>query len=251
MKKKTKKKKGNPFFLFITLICLSIAGKLIYDKVVDYMKTKEKYDDLKEQVIDDNGEHRHIDWELFRGTDVIAWIECGEIDYPVVQGEDNSFYLHHSYDGAYTFSGSIFMNSYNSKMFQDNNTVIYGHNMKNGSMFGLLSRYMDEAYSTTKEFYIYRPDGTKHIYKMYAVAPTQYDSLFYTYSFNNMADYWDYQNQIKEASVVDFGVHANLDRKMVTLSTCASIGSAQGKRVVLVGMETQVIQVQEPASWWE
>lgn len=251
MKKKKTKKKGNPFFLIISLACFIVAGKLIYDKLYDYAKTEEKYEDLKKEVVTDKGDERQIDWEKFKDTDVVAWIECGDIDYPVVHGENNSFYLHHSYDGEYTFSGSIFMNSHNSKLFKDNNTIIYGHNMKNGSMFGLLSRYLNEDYSDIKEFYIYRPDGTKHVYKMYTVAPTQYNSIFYNYEFDSMKDYLEYQKQIKNQSAVKFGVHTNIDRKMVTLSTCASIGSAQGKRTVLVGIEEKVIQIQEPASWWK
>lgn len=237
--------------MLISLVCLVIAGKLIYDKLNDYAKTHEKYEDLKKEVIIEKGNDRQIDWEKFKGTDVVAWVECGDIDYPVVQGTDNAFYLNHSYNGEYTFSGSIFMNSHNSKMFKDNNTIIYGHNMKSGDMFGLLSQYMDEEYLKTKEFYIYRPDGTKHVYKMYTVAPTQYNSIFYTYEFDSMHDYLEYQKQIKSESTVKFGIKTNIDRKMVTLSTCASIGSAQGKRVVLVGMEEKVIQVQKPASWWK
>lgn len=250
--KQRKKRKGNGFFIIICLCCLAVAGKLIYDKLYDYAQTDKKYEELREEVIIQDGNSRTINWEKFKGTDVVAWIECGDIDYPVVHGENNDYYLHHSYDSnAYTFSGSIFMNSHNSKTFSDNNTIIYGHNMKNGSMFGLLSRYLDENYTDTKEFYIYRPDGTKHIYKMFAAAHTLYNSRFYDYKFETIEDYQDYQKETKKASEAKYKIRVNPERKMVTLSTCASMGSAQGKRVVLVGMEEKVIQVQEPASWWK
>ena len=245
------KKKGNVFFLLVTLICFGIAGKLIYDKLHDYAKTHEKYEDLKKEVISvDEKNFRHIDWEKFKDTDVIAWLECGDIDYPIVQGETNDTYLHHNYDGEYSFSGSIFMNSHNSKYFKDNNTIIYGHNMKSGEMFGILARYMSPDYGKKKEFYIYKPDGTIHIYKMYSVAPTVYNSIFYDYTFDTADDYEKYQEEIKKQSIIDYSLDKNIERKMVTLSTCASIGSAQGKRTVLVGMESEVVQVQEPASWW-
>lgn len=248
------KKHGNPVFLIIALICVGIAGKLIYDKVSDYIKTRQKYDELRSDVTEDieidNRYHKRIDWEKFKGTDVIAWVELDDISYPIVHGENNDIYLHHSYDGQYTFSGSIFMNSHNSRYFKDNNTVIYGHNMRSGDMFGRLAKYMDKDYSSADEFYIYRPDGTKHIYKMYSIAPTVYNSEFYNISFDTAEDYREYQEKIKKESLIDYGMDVNIQRKMVTLSTCASIGSAQGKRTVLVGIEDEVIQVQDPASWW-
>lgn len=80
--------------------------------------------------------------------DVVGWIYCEGtvIDYPVMQGEDNDLYLHHAYDRAYSVSGSIFVDSKNRKGFADSNTIIYGHHMKNGSMFASLSKWSDQQY---------------------------------------------------------------------------------------------------------
>lgn len=80
--------------------------------------------------------------------DVIGWLYCEGtvINYPVVQGEDNDFYLHHAYDGTYSVSGSIFVDSENREGFRDSNTIIYGHHMNDGSMFASLSQWLEQQY---------------------------------------------------------------------------------------------------------
>ena len=92
--------------------------------------------------------------------DVIAWIDIPglSVSYPVVQGEDNSYYLHHLFTGEYNSSGSIFADCHNQPDFTDQNTIIYGHNMKNGSMFGTLSHYQDQVlWEENPYFYLYVP----------------------------------------------------------------------------------------------
>lgn len=81
-------------------------------------------------------------------SDVVGWIYGGDtqISYPVVQGEDNDFYLHHSYDMEESNAGSIFVEASNSPGFVDGNTIIYGHHMKNQSMFASLDYWADQEY---------------------------------------------------------------------------------------------------------
>lgn len=80
--------------------------------------------------------------------DIIGWIYCEDtvINYPVLKGNDNDYYLHHTYDGTYSASGSIFVDAENADDFADSNTIIYGHHMKNGSMFASLSKWADQDY---------------------------------------------------------------------------------------------------------
>lgn len=80
--------------------------------------------------------------------DVIGWIYCEDtvIDYPVLRGEDNDYYLHHTYDGKKSISGSIFVDTNNRPGFVDSNTVIYGHHMKNKSMFATISNWAKQDY---------------------------------------------------------------------------------------------------------
>lgn len=91
-----------------------------------------------------------IDFESLQAanSDVIGWIYCEDtpINYPVLRGEDNDFYLHHTYEGDYSAAGSIFVDVVNRPGFLDSNTVIYGHHMKNGSMFASLEKWKDQEF---------------------------------------------------------------------------------------------------------
>lgn len=95
--------------------------------------------------------------------DVIGWIyveALPDINYPIVQGEDNDTYLHMTYEGNYNFAGTIFMDYENKDDFSDCNTLVYGHNMKNGSMFAQLKNFSknDETYKKSKYFWIFTPE---------------------------------------------------------------------------------------------
>ena len=88
-----------------------------------------------------------VDFESLQSInpEVIAWIQIPALDisYPVAKGTDNAYYLHHMINGETNKSGSIFMDYHNQEDFTDRNTIIYGHNMRDGSMFGTLEKYQD------------------------------------------------------------------------------------------------------------
>ncbi len=108
--------------------------------------------DLPAEIIDGTAipDKPVIDWnELAKsGKDIVAWLDIPAlaIAYPVVQGDDNEFYLHHLPNGEYKNAGSLFMEAANSRDLTDINTVIYGHNMDNGSMFGKFRNMTEEEY---------------------------------------------------------------------------------------------------------
>lgn len=85
---------------------------------------------------------------LAENADVVGWIYCEDtpIDYLVVQGSDNDYYLKRSYDGAYSAAGTIFIDANNQAGLADCNTIIYGHHMKNGSMFASLEEWADQEF---------------------------------------------------------------------------------------------------------
>lgn len=126
------------------VICLTMAA-------VEYMKYDEaiqEYDDIEEtytttedspETPDIADESFSIDWASLKqqNADLVGWIRMDTgASYPIVQGTDNSYYLKHSFNNTYSINGAIFMNSHNSSSWEDYNTVVYGHNMNNGSMFG-------------------------------------------------------------------------------------------------------------------
>lgn len=99
-------------------------------------------DDKKQGQENETGIKSVVDFQklLSINKDIVGWISIPELDleYPITQGEDNEYYLHHAYNREESFAGSIFLDYRNTADFQDQNTILYGHNMLNGSMFGSL-----------------------------------------------------------------------------------------------------------------
>lgn len=171
--------------------------------------------------------------------DVVAWIQFDEperISYPVVQGQDNDKYLKTTFEGKSNAAGTIFVDVGNQKDFGDRNTFIYGHNMKNGSMFGQLRKYKTkDYYEKNPYFYIYTPDGKEVKYQIFAVCIVEDTSRSYTRYFENDEQYVDYLNYIKSVAKYDTGVEPAADSKLVSLSTCTNVSDTQ--RLVIHGMK--------------
>lgn len=137
------------------LVCLTLAGK----QYLRYDSANQEYEELADNYTktdDDTSNNPEtdekpfsIDWSALQtqNPDIIGWIRMDSgANYPVVKGQDNSFYLNHGFSKNYSINGSIFMSSLNSGIWNDYNTVVYGHNMNNGSMFGRNKKYMDRNF---------------------------------------------------------------------------------------------------------
>lgn len=173
-----KRKKIYGIFMLVAIAVFLFAGGRILQIYLNYQESQKVYEQMEgfTQKIEDQdlspeavpGETPEevaeqgvlqVDFNKLEeiNPDVIAWIEIPglEISYPVVQGRDNDYYLHHLITGENHKSGSIFMDFHNQEDLSDRNTIIYGHNMKDGSMFGTLDQYQSQA--------LYRkPDEGKH-----------------------------------------------------------------------------------------
>ena len=121
-------------------------------------------------VVESNGfvTREDIDFTKLQGINphIYAWIEVEgtKVDYPIVQHPtDNTYYLTHTIEGAKTTAASIYTEYYNSTDFEDHHTVIYGHNMKNGTMFRTLHNFEDyDFFEEHRDITIYMPDQTRH-----------------------------------------------------------------------------------------
>ncbi len=164
--------------------------------------------------------------------EVIGWVRVGgcDISYPVAQTTDNEYYLHHTFKKESVFSGCIFENCDNSKFFTDQNTILYGHNMKDGSMFAGLRKFWENEdairnpyfWVFTKDFiYQYRIFSCSIVSKM----GDPYRTRFLT------DDYAEFLKTMQNASEVDCGnVPLTTDDRIVTLSTCT--GNDATRRIV-------------------
>ncbi|MGN1196867.1 MAG: class B sortase [Acetatifactor sp.] len=181
-----------------------------------------------------------VDFEGMRevNQDVYAWITIPGtvIDYPILQHEtDNAYYLNHNIDGSYGYPGCIYTENLNSKDFTDNNTIIYGHNMKNGTMFADLHKYEDTAFlEEHDEILIYTPQKELK-YKIFAAYVYDDRHLLYSFDFADSEVYEAYLESIFSIKSVDANIRSDLEitgkDKMITLETC--ISSQPEKRLLV------------------
>ena len=164
-------------------------------------------------------------WET--NPDVYAWIVIPgtDINYPILQHPtDDSYYLNHNIDGSTGRPACIYTESLNSKDFTDNNTVIYGHNMRNGTMFAQLHKFEDkDFFDEHREIIIYLPDKVLH-YKIFAVHNYDDRHLLYSFDFSDKAVYKEYLESIfsiddKNANI-DTEMTVTENDKIITLATC-------------------------------
>lgn len=229
------------------LICLVLALLLAGIGITRYLEEKRagaSYEELKEEVTEEepetSGEETRlpaekdpveipIDFSTLqeKNPDVYAWIRVPgtSIDYPILQSqEDNSYYLTHTLDREEKVEGAIFTENYNSKTFQDPNTVIYGHDMKNGSMFQSLHNYMDRSFfDSNRDITVYLPEKILH-YRIFAAYLYDNRHLLLSFDFWNKEEYQQYLNTIFSMrdmnSFVDTSMEVTNEDKIITLSTC-------------------------------
>lgn len=189
---------------------MTYSGSQLFSIFSEYKAGEEVYDDLANQFVyieegqdntlgpsnsddsspntkdskNDDNVNIDIDFDSLQATnkDTIAWIysEDTPINYPVVQSGDNSTYLHTMIDGSYNAAGSIFMDYRNNKDLADLNTIIYGHNMKNDSMFGTLDKYKtQEYYNKHPVIYLITPNNTYKVELLAGIITNDSDSIYH------------------------------------------------------------------------
>lgn len=170
-----------------------------------------------------------IDFESLTAQypDIYAWITIPgtKIDYPIVRHpSDNGYYLSHTVDGRKRVEGAIFTENYNSKDFSDPNTLIYGHNMKNGSMFKGLHKYRDRQFMEENSEVIIYQEGRILRYKIFAAYVYDSRHIMLSFDFNDENIYRSYLNSVLTkkdmSSNIDTSVEVTTEDKIITLSTC-------------------------------
>ncbi len=167
-------------------------------------------------------EKSQMDFEklLNINPDTVAWITLPDtvIDYPVVQGEDESYYLHHLFTGKRGASGCIFMDMTNAPDFSDRNTVLYGHHMKNGSMFAGLEKFGEQSYyDAHKTMTLFTPSGD-HTVEWFAGYGTTSDRV--PTAFESDQAFSDFLAQAVTNSDFETDVQVLPTDRLLTLSTC-------------------------------
>lgn len=166
--------------------------------------------------------------------DVVGWIEMPgdtKINYPVVQGEDNDYYLHYAYNGAYNPAGSIYLDYRNSVSVSTNrHTVIYGHNMESGSpMFANLLHFQDESYwKNNRYIHIYTDEAmyTYEVFAAYETSPQLAGVENHSWRMNFNKDeklFLQWVDSVRARSDISPKVTIEGNSRILTLSTCMNV----------------------------
>lgn len=223
----------------LALLIISISA-LIYSAVSllaifnEYKKGEKEYESLQKYVNRDSKiseiedkEILSVDFESLKklNEDIVGWISFKdtEVNYPIVKGADNSYYLNHTFNKTENDSGSIFMDFENDSSFKDKNTILYGHNMKNGSMFSILNKYIDkDFYDSTPYFWVYTENEVYKCEIFSAYKTSAENSKSYIKKFSTEEEYGDFLKGLKSSSLYDTGITVNKDDIVLTLSTCTN-----------------------------
>ena len=181
--------------------------------------------------------------------DVVAWLYGPDtgISYPVVQGEDNEYYLHHTFEKKENFSGAIFMDITCRPDFSSDNSILFGHNLKTGEMFGELKKLYDTDYNEEADYrkhpviWVVTPDAAME-YRIFAAREisVEKDTDVYMVDFAQEEEYQAWMQKQKEASMYETDTDISSYEPMLTLSTCTS-DTEDGRFVV------QAVRIQRSA----
>lgn len=233
----------------IVVFCVSAFKLLQIGK--GYKDGQSEYEKVRDVAIKnaDDKEKFRVDFdELMKiNKDTVGWIrfykEPSQINYPVVQGADNDLYLHKTFSANENTLGAIFVDAAASSDFTDKNTIIYGHRMKDGSMFRKLEEYKDKDFwKENPYFYIYTPDGREITYKIYSVGQVLDTSDTYLTSFASDEEYQTFLDMTMKEADYDTGVKVTTDDTVVTLSTCTA--ASDEHRFVVRGVKEKEVELQ-------
>ena len=250
-KKSRKKKKSNPALTaLLSVLCVifigifAFSGYKLYTIIHNYKVAERKNDGLidryvttapkkekpkaekeEEDLRDPEVSPIDVDFDalLEQNEDVVGWIYCPDtvINYPMVKAEDNMFYLHRMVDKSYNPNGSLFLDCLNEPDFTSDNTIIYGHNMNDGSMFASIHNYKNQEYFDKHPvLYINTPDGNYRV-ELFAGYVTDADSDTYTMNFYNKEKHEQYFEKMVSQSTFKSPYVPEPKHKIVTLSTCS------------------------------
>ena len=197
--RKKKKKKAGIFSTIILVVALAVfcfSAFQLFKILKGYHDGRSEYDKVRKLAVEekkDDGEDQfsvNFDELMKMNPDTIGWIrfhpEPSQISYPIVKGKDNSEYLKKTFSANENTLGAIFLNVDNNADFMDKNTIIYGHRMKDGSMFRHLQDYEEKSFwESNPYFYIYTPDGREITYHIYSAGQVEDTSDTYLTSFES------------------------------------------------------------------
>ncbi len=231
--------------LLIIVLAVSLGG--ILKKQLDYKKGNDNYEAAKEiakievskPVVDEvevvekdeimlSLEEMDLKALQDENSDVLGWILIPDtnISYPVVQNDDNDYYLSHTWNKEKSSVGAIFMDYRNSSDYSDYNTILYGHRMYNDTMFAELKYYSKEDFWKEHPYvYILDEAGAKK-YNIFAAYEAYTDAILYRPGLTEVSDKYEFAKTAEDLAVYDTGITIGSEDNILTLVTCTGQGYA-------------------------
>lgn len=242
-------KRGTKIIFVILLVTIVFSSYQIYKYLKEENENKKLNDDLANKAIiinPDSDETQEIkeatpisvNFEILKqeNKDIIGWIysEDTPINYPVVQGKDNEKYIHTLINGKTGSAGTLFMDYRNNENLNDKNSIIYGHNMKNSTMFGTIQKYRKQTYYDSHKTMYYLTPEKNYKLELFSGFTTSINSDIYDLKILDQKKI----NTLKKQSDFISQVKVSEEDKFLTLSTCAY--DYDNARYVLIGVLVEI-----------
>lgn len=205
----------NKIVNIVLILIIFICIYNISEKLIEYNKADNSYEKIR---VEKEEENLYDKYEDYRG-----WIKIDNtnINYPIVQGKDNSFYLDKDINKNYLSSGSIFMN-YLNHGFNDENTVLFGHHMRNKTIFAQLKKYKEKEFFYGDNDIVIEVENDKVLkYKVFSAYVTDSKDNYIKTNFDDKDQYKEFLEDIKNKSQYKSDIDVNENDKIITLSTCS------------------------------
>ena len=221
----------------VLILAIIFSLYKVISKVVDYKESKNTYEKVREVKNNSNNFSEEL---IKRNEDYKMWIEVPNtnINYPVVQGKDNDFYLNHDFNKKESSSGAIFID-YKNNIDKDKNIIIYGHNMKNKSMFQNLMKFKDESFWKENNEIILTIDGKRYEYEIFSSYISNSEDINLKTNFENDDEYLKYIDDIRKKSIFHRDMNIKSNDRIITLSTCSY--EEDNNRMIIHGILEKII----------
>ena len=195
-------------------------NKKISDEIAEFVTVDETKEDNEEKYV--------VDFEKLKekNSDIVAWLKVNgtNIETTVVKTTNNDYYLTHNFNKEYNSAGWIFADYKNKVDGTDKNLVIYGHNMRDDSMFGSLKWVINEDWYNNEDnkYITLITENETQVYEVFSVYQIEKEDYYIQINFNTEKEFNTFAQTIKKRSKKDFNVDVNKEDTVLTLSTCAN-----------------------------
>ena len=204
---------------YITYPIVQTYGQLTWSHFCELIGIKDENEDKEEYIIDFSKLKE-------QNNETVAWIKVNNtnIDYPIVKADNNDFYLNHSFDKNKNSAGWIFADYRNKFDNTDKNLVIYGHNMRDDSMFGSLKWVINEDWYNNEDnkYITLITENETQVYEVFSVYQIEKEDYYIQTEFSDDNNFEQFVNTIKKRSIKEFNTDVSKDDNILTLSTCAN-----------------------------